>query len=179
MMYIKIATGEYPLSIYQIRRQLTAVSLGLNPSDAELLTLGYAKVQETPKPVGEVVEESQPILEDGAWVQQWTVRTFTPEERKAYADQQRADALASGMPWTFNGVQEHVQIRERDLINLMAIRKRADVMIANDIEGTLKFRSQEDHNHYLTPEEVVAMTDAAFEFTYAIYDASWTLKDQA
>lgn len=78
-MYIKKSSGEKS-SLSQIMRE-TGANLSRNPSDETLAALGYARIQPTPRPTGDVVTQGQPEQDsEGVWRQTWEVRDFTQEE---------------------------------------------------------------------------------------------------
>jgi len=80
-MYINTQTLDYPLTLRKVKRLLPNVALPENPDEATLNALGFATVQPTERPVGDVVTEGQPEKQaDGTWQQTWNVREFTPEE---------------------------------------------------------------------------------------------------
>lgn len=79
-MYININSSENK-TLNQIRRAHPNISLPRNPSDETLAALGYARIQPTPRPAGDVVTQGQPEQdEEGVWRQTWAVRDFTTEE---------------------------------------------------------------------------------------------------
>ena len=65
--YININTFEYPFYAEDIKEE---------PNN-------FAEVVQTESPVGienQIVNETQPILENGNWVQQWVIRDLTSDE---------------------------------------------------------------------------------------------------
>lgn len=92
--------------------------------------------------------------------------------------QRRDKELQQGMPWEFHGVPDKVQTREEDKFNLLALSQKSTLLRADGVtEAVLRFRALSNRDHYLTPEEMIAMTDAAFVYLHDIYTVSWTLKD--
>jgi len=79
-MYINTETLDYPLTLRQVRQAVPNVSLPKKPDEATLNALGYATIQPTELPTGDVVTEGKPELVEGVWRQTWSVRDFTQEE---------------------------------------------------------------------------------------------------
>lgn len=95
-MYAQIendAIVRYPVSLSQVLTSNPNVSLSSAPAVEDLAMLGYAVVDETERPAGDVVTEGQPEQRDGVWYQTWEVREFTAEEL-AEREQQQRDELA-------------------------------------------------------------------------------------
>lgn len=86
-MYINLKTETVAQKIHA-----PDTSLPRNPSDATLTALGYARIQPTPRPDGDVVTQGQPEQRDGKWYQAWEVRDFTEAERAERLEQARRDA---------------------------------------------------------------------------------------
>lgn len=86
MKYVRIENGkaaQYPYTIAKLRRDFPDTSFGAEPSPETLAEFGVFAVDETPPPnitVGQVAEEENPVLVDGVWTQQWSVRSRTSQE---------------------------------------------------------------------------------------------------
>tara|TARA_Y100000296_G_scaffold78839_2_gene102078 strand:- start:615 stop:1202 length:588 start_codon:yes stop_codon:yes gene_type:complete len=91
-MIVNTTTGRLA-PVQSIRRANPNVSIPSSPDDATLAMLGYARIQPTTQPEGDVVTEGQPEQRDGAWYQTWEVREFTVEEL-AEREQQQREQLA-------------------------------------------------------------------------------------
>ena len=87
---IHIASGDYPLSVQDVRARHTLTSF-LNPFEPPI---GYSWVQETTKPsvnpFTQRVEESAPVEVEGVWTQTWMVVSLSVEEQGAAIDQAKA-----------------------------------------------------------------------------------------
>lgn len=79
-MYINTETLDYPLTLRQVRQAVPNVSLPKEPDDVTLNALGFATVQPTERPTGDVVTEGKPELVEGVWRQTWEVRSYTADE---------------------------------------------------------------------------------------------------
>jgi hypothetical protein len=90
-MYINTETLDYPLTLRQIHQAVPNVSLPKEPDEATLSVLGFAAVQPTERPSGDVVTEGHPELVEGTWRQTWVVRDFTPEELVGRLKRSRED----------------------------------------------------------------------------------------
>jgi len=91
-MYLR-SDRNSAVTLQGIRRANPNASIPSNPDDATLSMLGYARIQPTPRPEGDVVTEGKPEQRDGVWYQTWEVREFTAEEL-AEREQQQRDELA-------------------------------------------------------------------------------------
>jgi len=87
---IHIASGDYPLSVQDVRARHPLTSF-LNPFEPPI---GYAWVQETTKPnvspVTQRVEESAPVEIEGVWTQTWAIHPLTEAEQAAVVAQAKA-----------------------------------------------------------------------------------------
>lgn len=93
-MYINTETLDYPLTLRQVRQAVPNVSLPKQPDEATLNALGYATVQPTTKPSGDVVTEGQPEQKaDGTWAQTWDVRSYTDAERAEALERAKSEAV--------------------------------------------------------------------------------------
>jgi hypothetical protein len=81
MKYIRIGDATLvPLKIIKANQPNTSFPSVL--TDEILNPIGFAIVHEVEKPVGDVVSEGDPVLDEitGKWYQTWEVRDFTPDE---------------------------------------------------------------------------------------------------
>lgn len=89
---------KYPYSIGQLRKDNPQVSFPKNPGDELMASFNVVRVQPTDFPaydsMTQRIEEGQPVLSDGQWVQAWKVVPLTADE---IAQQQRAlqDAIVA------------------------------------------------------------------------------------
>lgn len=90
----------------------------------------------------------------------------------------RAAAFEDGMPYVFGGVNDAVQTRPQDQVNLISVWTAAmEADAAGVTDAVIEFRAQSDTSYWLTPQEALAMTAAVRSFGYAIYKASWDRKN--
>lgn len=71
--HIDLATGRYPVTLEEIRKELLTVSLPKNPTEHQLRKCGYCPVVPTAKPDGTGVVENYPRYVDGRFYQTWDV----------------------------------------------------------------------------------------------------------
>lgn len=148
-------------------------------------------VHRTQPPEGEVVTEGPPEEIDGRWRQTWTVREHTVDELRTIINERkealrlqvnemRVQAFEEGMYYKFpDGTGGHVQLRPEDQINIHSLLAKAQLLEdAEDYETLLKFRTRENETKYLTGSEMRDMAVKALAYGEAIYEVSWTLKDQ-
>jgi len=86
-MIIKTRNGEidrYPYAIGQLRKDNPNISFPTNISENILNLYDCYTVEDTPKPLGDVVIEIAPVYVNGVWSRQWDSRTFTPDELESY-----------------------------------------------------------------------------------------------
>jgi hypothetical protein len=181
MNYIKLATGFYPATLHSIRMEHPDMSIPTDPDDDLLAELGYAKVLPSIRPEGDVVEEIAPIhqVEENVYVQAFTSRPFTVQELADRANTVREQKFFEGMLWIFNDGEDYVQTRPQDMINLIALKSRAQDRISANDTTVFHFRSQNNNTHVLTPQEAVEMCNAVFDHCEAIMVESWNVKDAA
>lgn len=111
MSYINLNTGQYPLSLQQVKASLpdTSFPFELAEIDKCLPDLGYAKVQPTAAPVvphTKNLVEGVPELDDGTYYQTWVVEDATQEEiddrteSQASSVRDRRNYLLTQSDWT-------------------------------------------------------------------------------
>lgn len=182
---IKIATGDYPISMSQFRRDNPEWVFGAEIDEAIVSLQGYAEVLPSAAPVGDVVTQGQPELRDGQYFETWEVRAFTDEERAAALAAAKDDALSRvkskfhelrqvGKAHDFGakGVQ-HIQLRELDISNLTGLGLKADRFPNN----TFYFRSYENLVNELSGAEMQDLTNVAFDAFLGLMVASWSLQE--
>lgn len=81
-LFINLVTGEYPFTLYKIKKNNTHIFFGPKVLYGLLYALGYALVNPTDKPDTDVAIEGKPYEIDGQYYQSWTGRDFTPEEAR-------------------------------------------------------------------------------------------------
>ncbi|KFF48785.1 hypothetical protein GY26_12330 [Gammaproteobacteria bacterium MFB021] len=91
-----------------------------------------------------------------------------------------ATALRAGMSYTLpDGSEDVIQTRpEEDEANLLGLAIEArDRRTAGDTEANMALRAQSNTVYTLTPEQMIALTDAAKAFKQGLLAHSWQLKD--
>lgn len=166
----------------EVRNKLSNVSLAAEVADEELEAFGYFKVYEDDAPAYDQETQSlqtvAPVKIAGKYVRRMVVVDKPPSEIRAMYDTRRETKLDLGMPWSFQGQDQHVQIRDRDMIFLIRTSTRAKELIAAGVtDAVIPFRTKEDNNFMLTPDEALAMTDAADQHIADIWAECWTAKD--
>lgn len=177
-VYIHTTTGEYPLYEGDVRSRSNNVSFPETITEDMAALVGFAPVESTETPEGDVVSEGKPVLVNGKYKQTWEVRAFTSEEIAQQMDSRREQAISVGVPYTFpNGVEDHVKITDRDMtiLTMIQVRARANV---SDAEYRQVFRSLGNNNYLLTAQEVIDMTEHVFDCIQRVYAESWQTKDQ-
>lgn len=191
MLLIEVESEQYPVSLTTIFNKYSDRSFPQEPLLYDLQNLGYAQVQDVPRPEADVVSEGKPVLEDGVWKRTWEARDWNDNEKFEYLVRKQtslADKVmalrekdcANGMPYSIDDGANtfHVQIRPSDKINLLGLNLEAQyAKQAGTTDAVFKFRSFENKSYMLTPDQMYDMTRASLSCILAIYDASWALKD--
>lgn len=101
--------------------------------------------------------------------------TAAKERGRAAVDAERGRRIAEG--FTHSGIP--VQTRgEADFLNISGLHQMADKLDRQGVtDAVLQFRDTNDVTHSLTPQEMMALGDAAFLHKSAHYAAAWALKD--
>lgn len=89
-------------------------------------------------------------------------------------------ALAAGMTYTLpDGTEDVIQTRpDQDEANLLGLAIEArDLRTAGETGAAMSLRAKSNTVYTLTPEQMIALTDAAKAFKQALLAKSWQLKD--
>lgn len=187
---IEPSTGDYPVYLSQMGSRLVG---SFPPTvDSELLAeFGYYPVNDVDVPVGDVVTEGAPVQgEDGQWYRNWIVREYTPEEKAAMLiqakdtafyqiEQKRIQSFRHGFPYLFTSVDQiyHVQLREFDLISLIARRTIALEKKAADQPFPVTVRVQEDVSVQLDRDEIIQLAETAMYQVETTLAKVWAIVD--
>lgn len=156
---IRLSDMKYPVYLSDFLKEHTNVSIGSYVWEKDMRDLwGYCMVHESEVPVGDVVTEGKPELneEDDLWYKTWVARDFYPEEiaenlarakedHRIRAYQQYTSDLTSGV--TVDG--QVFSVEPRELINLDTIKAYAqahpddNILIRTSDFGTLSLPSAE------------------------------------
>ena len=113
---------KYPYTLNDVRRDHPNTMF---PGDFdEWHRFGAFDVVETPRPAGDVVEESVPSLVNGVWTQQWSVRSHTAEEIKPLIAARRYQEETKGT--TVNGIPVDTDRKSQALITGAALAATID-----------------------------------------------------
>ncbi|RAH37529.1 DUF4376 domain-containing protein [Halomonas sp. SL1] len=90
-----------------------------------------------------------------------------------------ADALAAGMAYTMpDGTEETVQMLAEDRQNLLGLAIEArDLKAADETGAVQEFRGLSNTRYPMTPDETIALTDAALGHYKVLKARSWDRKD--
>lgn len=90
-----------------------------------------------------------------------------------------ADALAAGMPYTMpDGREDTVQMLAEDRQNLLGLAIEArDLKAAGETGAVQEFRGLSNTRYPMTPDETIALTDAALDHYKVLKARSWDRKD--
>lgn len=90
-----------------------------------------------------------------------------------------ADALAAGMPYTMpDGSDDTVQMMAEDRQNLLGLAIEArDLKAAGVTDSVQEFRAASNIRYPMTPDQVIALTDAALGHYKVLLQHSWDRKD--
>ncbi|MDH4571104.1 DUF4376 domain-containing protein [Salinicola acroporae] len=99
---------------------------------------------------------------------------------RAEIERALAAELNAGMPYTLpDGTEDVIQTRpDQDEANLLGLAIEArDLRAAGETGAVMSLRARSNTVHALTPEQMIALTDAAKSFKQAMLAKSWALKD--
>ena len=189
-LLIRLNTLAYPIYMNQVRTENSGLSFPLEPTDAQLLELGYAVVSLGVPPVADVVVEGVPVLSAGIFSQTWTSRAFSVAELSTALDRKKLElirelealrdsTMAVGVPYTFaNLVVEHIQLRDGDRPNLTALRVLADnAKSLGAVDPMFSLRTYENTMWVLTPQQVIDLTAGVFPSYMGLLNSFWAIKD--
>ncbi|OLO03335.1 DUF4376 domain-containing protein [Salinicola socius] len=133
----------------------------------------------TEKPAGKVVGA------DAAGTPVWVDSPLDPisdiaQRQRRMIDKALDAALAAGMAYTLpDGSDDVIQTRpDQDEANLLGLAIEArDLRTAGETGAVMSLRAKSNTVYSLTPEQMIALTDAAKEFKQALLAKSWQLKD--
>lgn len=109
-----------------------------------------------------------------------------PEPLEDLAARQRAaiaaalaEALAAGMPYTMpGGTEDTVQMLAEDRQNLLGLAIEArDLKAAGETDPVQEFRAASNTRYPMTPDQIIALTDADLGHYKALLQQSWDRKD--
>lgn len=113
-----------------------------------------------------------------------TERVFTVAElasgKRAAIERALAAALNTGMDYTMpDGIEDVIQTRpDEDEANLLGLAIEArDLRAAGEAGAVMSLRAKSNTVYALTPEQMIALTDAAKAFKQRLLAKSWELKD--
>lgn len=146
-------------------------------SNERLAALGWLPVVR--EPVGDYQRTGGPVVEaDQVRYPAIDIAIEDLADRlRAEMEQARETATSAGLRYTFDGVDDTIQLRPQDQENLTKIAVRAQSAIAAGEPGPIPFRALSNATYELTPEAATAMTDAAMTHGMAQYMRMWAAKD--
>ncbi|WP_157956925.1 tail fiber assembly protein [Salinicola aestuarinus] len=132
------------------------------------------------KPEGKVMGAGQ----NGrpAWVDKpaLSLAELSAQKNIAIKSALQAD-LVAGMTYTLpDGTEDVIQTRpDQDEANLLGLAIEArDLRTAGETGAVMSLRAKSNTVYSLTPEQMIALTDAAKEFKQTLLVKSWALKDR-
>ncbi|WP_353981688.1 DUF4376 domain-containing protein [Salinicola endophyticus] len=145
-------------------------------------TLGwipFTASPDDPEPLGHEIHAA--ILASGEDLPEKSepIATLAARQRAAI-ETALATELRAGMPYTLpDGSEDVIQTRpDEDEANLLGLAIEArDRRAAGDSDATMALRARSNTVYTLTPEQMIALTDAAKGFKQALLATSWQLKD--
>ncbi|WP_110709209.1 DUF4376 domain-containing protein [Salinicola sp. CR57] len=100
--------------------------------------------------------------------------------QRALIESALSATLAAGMPYTLpDGTDDVIQTRpDEDEANLLGLAIEArDLRAAGETGAVMSLRARSNTVYALTPEQMIALTDAAKAFKQRLLAKSWELKD--
>ncbi|WP_431026178.1 hypothetical protein [Halomonas sp. H5] len=148
------------------------------PSDAiEVTEEKYKQLLEGQAQGKFIISDKQgsPILSDRP---ELTIDKLATRKRREIENALVA-ALAAGLPYTMpDGTEDTVQMQAEDRQNLLGLAIEARDLKGTGETGTVQeFRAKSNTRYPMTPDQVIAMTDAALAHYKALLQQSWDRKD--
>lgn len=169
------------IAFYSGALRNTFDALGSWPDDAiELTADEVAMYQSATPPSGSVLGA------DAAGRPCWVAEPETPIAEVARLRRDAIEAalqaaFAAGMPYTLpDGTEDVVQTRpDQDEANLLGLAIEArDLRTEGETGAVMSLRAKSNLVYTLTPEQMIALTDAAKTFKQGLLAKSWQLKDR-
>ncbi|GHB32921.1 DUF4376 domain-containing protein [Salinicola rhizosphaerae] len=129
----------------------------LGPALHDAITLSGQEIPNRVTPIGEIADRKRAKIEAAL-----------------------SAALAAGMAYTLpDGTEDVIQTRpDQDEANLLGLAIEArDRRTAGETGAVMSLRAKSNAVYSLTPEQMIALTDAAKEFKQTLLAKSWQLKD--
>lgn len=178
---IYVRTQDYPVYYRDLPQRHPGTVFPTQATESLVSALGYAKVNDIPKPEGNY-REGVPHYRDGLYSQTWV--KCDPEDIETLLNARKAELLAivednrqrliqKGFEWRFGQAIEHVQLRDGDRANLAGLRIDADARLKAQNVEKYYFRTYENHTHAMTPAELVAMTQEALVQYQLLLGRTW------
>lgn len=188
---INTITGQYPVYLNDIRRLEPGWMIGEVVAETALLEKGYAVVHETIPPKDDIVEEISPVADEtGTYNRTYYARSFTESEKNDLLSEATVTALAR--------LEELLELKFEDGVDLEIVsgsidrvRLRADdrsaitssslgaVILkgAGVTSPVIVYRSKNNVNYTLTPDEYLGFSAKAFLAAQYAYMAYWSAKE--
>lgn len=179
---------QWPVYLIDARREWPNVSFSLEQNEENMYEFGYWPLHPGTPPTGDVVTPVTPVLEsENNWVQQYEVRSFSPEELQAQFQDALAVAFAKldvllsntyalGFTYEKDASNTHLFSLTSDNQQLMTGLN----LLAAKSEETRVFKLRTTSNvtvEYTAPE-VVTMTTALMEYVVKVLEQLWALMDE-
>lgn len=183
-LLINSSTGQYPMSLFDLRKAAEGLYAFGDEAPEEILPLfDLAVVNPSEKPSDGNFKEGAPAFQNGVYVQVWEnsplsqsdlQESLTAKKQELLIDLKTSleKALSKGFSYQFPTGTYCVQLREADRTNILGLSLRAE----RRPEDNYVFRAQCDTIIPLTGDQMLDMTDAAFDSFTAIMAAKWSIE---
>lgn len=185
---INETTGEYPVSVWRMQRDTQSFSFGEAIDEAILAELGYAVVHPVDPPAGVNVREIAPVKTEGGYTQAYAEYVKTQAELDLEFNAEKSELLSrlenllqesqsAGVAFNFGTELEpdiqHIQIRDQDPPNLLAIKAFAEFLP----EMTQSFRTLENKTNTITSAVAINVAVTGGVGYSELLKKYWTVKD--
>jgi len=93
-------------------------------------------------------------------------------------NQERDRRLYAGCTINVTGYGDvHISGTPTDMTYFLGLRQKAEDLIAAGSSTLITVRDFNNQNHDLTPEQMVELQKKGADYVQAVFDASWSLKD--
>jgi hypothetical protein len=196
-----VETNEYPLYLSEIIQRHPNLVIPATPLASTLRSMGYAVVDTMTPPKGDVVTEVRPILSStGRYIQNYSVRNYTDDERAAHLELLKQIVLIRlaelfhlaeerGVPVTIplhggdeQYAEDYAKFHDSDRSAINQIATIAGILVESGdpaVIGTpsIPYRGRSNRIYLLTPVEMKRLAADIFVKATPYQVKYWSLKD--
>lgn len=183
-----VADPVWPVSFYELNRYFPNTSFQDRQPEEVLAPMGIYPIHPSEKPVGDVVEKTEPLLVEGTgYVQQWSTRDYTPEEAAAALANEQQNLmwrLDSVLQSTYDRGYVHKHNDGDEKFSLTADNRQLItglyLLAQDETDATRKFRLRTFDNTTVqySVEDMKVLGKGVMEYTVAVLNQLWDYMDE-